>query len=297
LAWATLLSSHRAPIQDALQEKTHPLTNQKAKCVLSLSNKPLKPSPPLGKGSLGYYGEGWKGKVTSKEGEEKSAVFWMQLLQSPPVQALLFLPPDLPSNLDSRFDLHIFVDIYLHIWIILHICYGIFAFLYMCKYLQRLRGIRKVGRCSVPHMSKPTDPDFMSNDNSWWYEEQPFEDKDQFWVPSAYFGTFSLNDFWKHCSFTSISNFGIRRSLLFIPLLGQSPVFDLCLRKSYPRRIAWVALVMWPAQIWCVSVSRAAHVKYISRYRWISVDVLLISPDICWRRNRYLRISSDLAYQ
>ena len=39
---------------------THPLTNQKTKCLLSLSSlKPLESSPPLGKGSMGYHGEGW----------------------------------------------------------------------------------------------------------------------------------------------------------------------------------------------------------------------------------------------
>ena len=81
----------------------------------------------------------------------------MQLLQTPPVLALLLPPPEMPANLDSRFDLHIFVDIYLHICIIVHICYGIFALLYMCKYLQGLQGRRKVGRRSASHMSKATD--------------------------------------------------------------------------------------------------------------------------------------------
>ena len=33
----------------------------------------------------------------------------------------------LPLGLDSRFDLHIFVDMYLHICIYVHICYDIFA--------------------------------------------------------------------------------------------------------------------------------------------------------------------------
>ena len=77
--------------------------------------------------------------------------------RNPPVLALLLPPPEMPANLDSRFDLHIFVDIYLHICIIVHICYGIFALLYMCKYLQGLQGRKKVGRCSASHMSKATD--------------------------------------------------------------------------------------------------------------------------------------------
>ena len=33
----------------------------------------------------------------------------------------------LPLGLDSRFDLHIFVDMYLHMCIYVHICYDIFA--------------------------------------------------------------------------------------------------------------------------------------------------------------------------
>ena len=65
---------------------------------------------------------------------------------------------------------------------------------------------------------------------------------------------------------------------LSIPLYGESPDFDLCLRKSNPKRITAVALAL-PCD----------PVQSVEMLMWnISVDIgwylLLIPPDIYWRR-------------
>ena len=101
------------------------------------------------------------------------------------------------------------------------------------------RAARKVWRCSTPHMSKATDINWceiIAHDilrGTVWRQMSILGSRGIFW-------DFFPNAFWKHCSFISISNFGVRRPLLFIPLLEQSPEFDLCLQNDSPRRIAWV---------------------------------------------------------
>ena len=108
---------------------------------------------------MGYHGEGWIMKVTLKDEKRRAQCSDHAAAAAPSCpSATLPLPLPLPCNFDSRFDLHIFVNIYLHTCMSVHICYGIFAiFIRVCKYLQRLQGGRKVGRCSPLHMSKATD--------------------------------------------------------------------------------------------------------------------------------------------
>ena len=83
--------------------------------------------------------------------------------------------------------IYIFVNIYLHICIIVHICYGIY--LHFCICANIWKGCRVAERLedAALHMSKATDVKLC--------EMIAHEDKCQFWVPLAYFGTFSQNIF------------------------------------------------------------------------------------------------------
>jgi len=130
--------------------------------------------------------------------------------------------------------IYIFVNIYLHICMIVHICYGIYLHFCVCANICKFCRVAERLEEVALHIWAATDVKLC--------EMIAHEDKCQFRIPSAYFGTFSQNIFWKHCSFISVSNCGVRRPLLFLPLLGQSPEFDICLQNG---RIAWVALAMW----------------------------------------------------
>ena len=83
--------------------------------------------------------------------------------------------------------IYIFVNIYLHICIIVHICYGIY--LHFCICANIWKGCRVAERLedAALHMSKATDVKLC--------EMIAHEDKCQFRIPSAYFGTFSQNIF------------------------------------------------------------------------------------------------------
>ena len=62
------------------------------------------------------------------------------------------------------------------------------------------------------------------------YEGEPFEDKCQFWVPSAYFGTFSQTPF------ENIAHLSRYQVLEFIPLLEESPALTFVFRKWHPEK-------------------------------------------------------------
>ena len=67
---------------------------------------------------------------------EERSVLIMQLLQPPPVLVLLFPYPCLCLATLTHVLIYIFVNIYLHTCMSVHICYGIFAiFIRVCKYL------------------------------------------------------------------------------------------------------------------------------------------------------------------
>ena len=115
--------------------------------------------------------------------------------------------------------IYIFVNIYLHICIIVHICYGIY--LHFCICANICEGCRVAERLedAALHMSKATDVKLC--------EMIAHEDKCQFRIPSAYFGTFSQNIFWKHCSYLCIKLWSQKTSPIFTSFGTKSRIWPL----------------------------------------------------------------------
>ena len=164
----------------------------------------------------------------------------MQLLQPPPVLVLLFLNHLCLATL-THVLIYIFVNIYLHICIIVHICYGIYLHFCVCanicKFCRVAERLEDVARHIWASLLIS-----MWNASSWYMKGNLSKTNINFGFPRHILGLFPKRLLktlliYLDIKFWSLSLFW--KKVQFWPLSSENGI---------PRRIAWVALAMWPQQ-------------------------------------------------